>query len=147
MRILVRHGHFAFYPSRVSEVADFCKAFNVALVSEQDYYTFPRLKGLDDYSLPVKIYGNLPAISLWEGKPWEIMEKNKFVYSLSLGLLVPLVTIVGLIDIPNNGPYFSVRMPIIQPGLLTSTGQRVLGYDAEYVSGYQKLNIREVTLG
>lgn len=143
MRILCRSGHFAFYPDASSDISHFCSLYKTNLARENDYYTFPALVGLPDYSLPVLPYKNLPAVVRYEGQPWEVMRENGFVYSLTLKVLVPKLTIVGLIDMPASSGYFVSSTPIIQPGLLTKNGQRLMSYDAELDFGIQKLRVRE----
>lgn len=149
MRILCRHGHFAFYPTAVTQIARFCRMFDVALEREEKYefYTFPRLKGLPDYSIPVAPFGNLPALKLYEGYPWEVMKANGFVYSLTLKMLVPKETILTITQLNSSGYYFTTGMPLVQPGSLNQLGQRILSYDGEFDFSFQRIDIREVTLG
>lgn len=143
MRILVRHGHFAFYPSNLSDIANFCRIFDVALERVDDYYTFPLLKSLKDWSLPLYPYGNLPAIVKYEGKPWEVMKANNFVYSLSLKILVPKVSILGVFSPTQSGPYYTTNQAIVQPGIIATTGQRFMSYDGIFDFNTQKLRVRE----
>ena len=133
MRVLCRHGHFAFYPRKAGDIARFSNSFGMDLVPEEDYYTFEGLQGADDYSLVGKIYLNLPALAMYEGKPWEIMRENNYVYSLALGLIVPKLTILGLVDLTSTGFYYVASGALIQPGVRTMTGQQVLSYSGEFV--------------
>src|SRR4051812_4712842 len=103
MRVLCRHGHFAFYPRKASDINQFSQSFGVTLKREEDYYTFPRLQGAPKYSLLGKLYVNLPALATYEGMPWEVMKANDFVYNVQLGLLVPKLAVIGLTEINQKG--------------------------------------------
>lgn len=146
MRVLVRHGHFAFFPKRANDIDRFSTFFGQDLVSEDDYYTFEGLAGLPRYSLAVKAFGNLPAIKTYEGRgPWEVMRENDFVYSLTLGLLVPKLSIVKLSQPILTDGYFLSESPIYQPGMRDKSGRQILSYDAEFVSDNNQLRILGVS--
>jgi hypothetical protein len=102
------------------------------LVAERDYYTFEGLKDAPSYSLTLSPYLNLPAIKTFEGEPWEVMRENDFVYSLSLEILVPKLSIIGLADLPLVGYVFRGGT-ILQPGTRNLLGQQILSYDGEYI--------------
>lgn len=143
MRVLCRHGHFAFYPRRATDIALFANMFNYELEPEEDYYTFSGLAGADTYSLLGKIYLNLPAIATYEGRPWEVMRENNFVYHLATGLIVPKLGVVGVIDINQVDLYFMSDAALIQPGLRTLLGQQVLSYSGEIFLDKLQMRISE----
>lgn len=146
MRVLCRHGHFAFYPRKSSDLNRFAQSFGVDLVREEDYYTFKGLAGAPDYSLALKPYMNLlPAIKTYAGKPWEVMRENGFVFNVALGLVVPKLSIIGLADINQVGFYFVTNVPLLQPGVRTILGRQILSYSGEFYEDKFYLRILEYT--
>lgn len=143
MRVLCRHGHFAFYPRGSSDINRFAQSFGLELEREDDYFTFPKLIGAKDYSLTGKLYLNLPALKTFHGKPWEVMKENDFVYSLALGLIVPKLTIVGLADITQKGFYYVCNTPLLQPGARTVLGRQILSYSGEFFEDKFYLRVME----
>lgn len=143
MRVLCRSGHFAFYPRTASDIARFSNYFSVTLKRERDYYTFKGLYGAEDYSLLGKPYLNLPALATYEGEPWEIMRENDFVYSLDLGIIVPKLSILSIVDTPLVGYYYRAGGSIIQPGSRTLLGQQILSYSGEFIDEGSSLRISE----
>ena len=143
MRVLCRHGHFAFYPRREYEVFIFNDLFATTLSRENDYYTFPLLKDAPDYSLIAKPYLGIPALKRFEGTPWEIMKENGFVYSVDLGVLVLKEAITLSVRPTIAGQYSIVDSPIIQPGSINAIGQRIMSYDAEFLQENLQLRIIE----
>lgn len=145
MRVLCQHGFFFFYPRRASDIVEFTGFFGIELVRENDYYTFPELKGLERYSILGSTYGSLPAIATYEGRhPWEVMRENGWVYSLALGALVPKASITLLVRPPlvDKG-YFIAETPLLQPGSRNSAGEQILSYDAFFDGHYFELQILE----
>ncbi len=145
MRVLVRHGHFAFYPKTPEDIARFCAFFDVVLEREEDFYTFPKLKDAPRYSLIGALWLTLPATATYEGRnAWEIMRENGFVYSIELAAIVPKLSITQAIDPPASRYYFIAESPLIQPGSRNALGQQVLSYDAEFDFGTKQLRVREI---
>lgn len=146
MRILCRHGHFAFYPDNAKDVARFSNYFDQELERDGDFYTFAPLVGLKRYSLLGKLYGNLPALSTYEGRgPWEVMRENGFVYHLQTKLLVPKLTILNVLQPVMTDGYFLTTTPLIQPGSRNQIGQQILSYDAQYIEGSFQLKVLELS--
>lgn len=132
MRILCRHGFLQFYPGLTSDLVDFTNFFGIELVREDDYYTFPALKGLKRYSIVGSPYGAIPATQTYEGRhPWEVLKKNGFVYSLVAKALVPKASIAVNVDpILVDDGFFVCETPLLQPGSRNKVGQQILSYDA-----------------
>lgn len=143
MRVICRHGHFAFYPRKASDVSRFSNFYDVTLVRERDYFTFDGLEGADSYSLALKPWLNLPAIKTYEGMPWEVMKANDFVYSLTLGIVVPKLSIVGLVELIQVGFHYIVQGSLLQPGMRTILGRQILSYSGEIVDEGASLRISE----
>ncbi len=143
MRVLCRHGHFAFYPRKASDISKFSNYFDVTLVRERDYYTFEGLLDAPNYSLTGFPFLNLPALATFEGEPWEVMRENGFVYDLRLGLIVPKLSVIGIVDLPLVGYYFLAKGSLVQPGTRTMIGRQILSYSAEFEDVGSSLKVME----
>jgi hypothetical protein len=146
MRILVRHGHFAFFPKNTKDVARFSRFFDQELVREDDYYTFEGLAGLPRFSLTGLAFGDLPALTTYEGRgPWEVMRENNFVFNVDLGILVPKLSITKTVQPILIDSYFISPAPLFQPGSRDSSGQQILSYDGEFMLDTSQLRMLEVS--
>lgn len=146
MRILVRHGHFAFFPVKAEDMARFSNYFGQDFVRDGDFYTFPLLKEAPRYSLAAKLYLNLPALTTYEGRgPWEVMRENDFVYNVATGLLVPKLAITGVLTLPLADTFFLCPTPLLQPGTRDVSGQQILSYDGEFNLNTFQLKILEIS--
>jgi hypothetical protein len=143
MRLICRHGHYAFFPRTASDISRFSNFYGQELVREGEFYTFPFLKGIQDFSIAALPIKNLPALKTFEGKPWEVMKENGLVYSLSLKVLVPKASITFLVNPPQTGFYFTSQTPLIQAGSRNALGLQLLSFDAEYQFDINKLRVRE----
>lgn len=144
MRVRCLHGYFIFDEMRQGQISDFMNLTGLSLVSKDNYYTFEGLEDAPEYSLLGKNYLNLPAVALYEGKPWEVFEANEFVFDFTTGLLVPIVSITRLIEIKQAGNLF-VTNGLIQPGSLTKEGKRVKDYAAWFSRDRLTWHYSEVT--
>lgn len=129
MRVRCLHGYFIFDEMRQGQISDFMNLTGLSLVPKDNYYTFEGLEDAPEHSLVGKTLLNLPAIALFEGKPWEVFEANEFVFDFTTGLLVPITSIARIIEIKQAGNMF-VTNGLIQPGSLTAEGKRVKDYAA-----------------
>jgi hypothetical protein len=143
MRVICRHGHFAFYPRRASDIYTFATSFNVELEREQDYFTFSGLVGAEEYSLLGKTYLDLPAIKTYQGRPWEVMKANDFIYNMSLETIVPKSSIVGVTELTQKGLFYVCNVPLLQPGVRTVLGRQILSYSGEFSEDKFYLRILE----
>lgn len=143
MRLLCRHGHYAFYPDESYEIQVFNSFYGSSLVRDGDFYTFIGQVGAPNYSLIGKTYKNIPAIARYEGKPWEVMRENGFVFNLATGLFVPAATILTTIKLTMTGQFFLTSNAIVQAGSFDATGQRVLSYDSEFWIEQNQLRVIE----
>lgn len=143
MRVICRHGHFAFYPRKASDIGAFANRYSLEIERVEDFFTFSFLAQAGEYSIEGKNYLNLPAVATYAGKPWEIMKANGFVYDLSTNLLVPKISVTTLIDPARTGLYFTAQTPIIQSGSRNIAGNQILSYDAEFDMTAFILRVRE----
>lgn len=147
MRVLCRHGHFAFYQAYSGEVAEFTNYFGLTLERDGEFYTFPLLAGAPDYSLAGKAYLGLAAVKTFEGIPWEVLKENGFVYNIATGKIVPKLSIIAQTSPVLSGYYFISDSKLIQPGSRDKLGNQILSYDAEFVFEYQQLRVTEFSYG
>ena len=146
MRIVVRHGYFSFYPRNAEELSRIQNIYDLELQRVQDFYTFARLVEAKDYSLIGAPYLNLTANKTFEGKPWEVMRENSFVYHMETQLLLPKTSITTVIDLPLINHYYLVENALIQPGSRLRSGEQIISYDAEFEFRTYELKVMEVGL-
>lgn len=127
MRVKCIHGFFIFQETKVGQVSDFMSLTGLELVPWRDAYTFAYLEEAPDFSLAGLELLGVPAIKTFEGEPWEVFEANGFVYDFSLGVIVPIATIVEPISISLAGNRY-VSNGLILPGSITDEGEKVKGY-------------------
>jgi hypothetical protein len=143
LKIKCLHGFFLFTETQVGQVSDFIKGTEIELVAENDYFTFEKLIDAPHYSLVGKPYIGAVITSSLEGKPWEIMRENNLVYNLTLDLVVPLLSITQIVSVLNGGNKY-LSNGLIQPGSLTTSGQRIISYTAWYNRGTQRWKFSEI---
>lgn len=144
MRILCRHGHFAFYPEDAHDIAQFTGLFSESLVRVGDFYTFAFLKDAPDFSIQGKTLLGLPATKTFAGHPWEVMRENNLVYSVALKAAVMKTAIMLPASLEVVDDYWITENPLIQPGSRLPTGQQILSYDAQYIRDASQLRVFEV---
>lgn len=146
MRIVCRHGHYAFYPYASAELARFCTKYDTELFPEEDYYTFEELLEAPRYSLAGLLWLDLPAVETFEGRhAWDVMRQNGFVLSLTTKLIVPKLSIVGAYDNPRSGYYWRAVTILPQAGYRDLSGQQILSYDAIHDVGLSETRILSVS--
>ncbi len=144
MRVLCRHGHFSFYPNGPAEAGKFIRYLGTDLVRDGDFYTFHLLKDAPRYSIAGASFLGLIATATYEGRnQWEVMRENGLVYSLSLGLLVPKLSVTTKIELSQVSYYSLANTPMIQPGTRDVLGLQIMSYDADFDLDLLKLKISE----
>lgn len=108
-----------------------------------DFYTFPLLADAPKHSIVGALYLGVIANETFEGSPWEVMEANGWVYSLSREILVPKESITIQISPPLAGFYFISQSPLIQAGSRNAAGRQVLSYDGEFALENFQLKLSE----
>ena len=143
MKVVCRHGHFAFYPSRIEDVARFSRYFDLQLFPENDYYTFEFLLNAPRTSLKTYSWLGLPASVNFEGRnPWEVMKQNNFVYHLEFKQIVLKNSILVTTELARSTFYYLTRTSLIQPGSRVSTGQQILSYEGDFDLDLKTLKVR-----
>lgn len=143
MRIKCLHGYFIFTETKVGQVSNFMARYDLDLVPKDDYFTFSALEDAPSYSLIGLPYLGVPAIANYEGRPWEVMRANGFVYSFALGLVVPIESVSQLVGVRAAGNRF-VSPGLILPGSVTDDGSRVTDYAAWFSRDTLRFNYSEV---
>lgn len=144
MRVICRHGHFAFYPRNASEVGQYVEMFETPLIRENDYFTFEGLVGAPRWSLAGLAYKNLVANANFEGRaPWEVMKANGFVATNGTGVLVAKSTITVQLNPPLARYFFLPESLLIQPGSRNAAGQQILSYSGEFRQDTMQLYVTE----
>lgn len=153
MRIVVRHGHIAYYPRDREEVLHFRRIFKMALVAEHDYFTFAGLAGVPNWSQVGLDFGGLPAVVNYVGPhASDVMRANGFVYSMSDEVMVPIARYAGnRINFKQSRDTLLSPRPFVQPGVLVSIDSTLRGtllsYSGELNIDEQRLSIDSVEIG
>jgi hypothetical protein len=106
MKIRCIHGYFQFQETKAGELSEFIGLFpNHDFVSVDDYFTFSFLSDVPTHSIPGADFKGLPAVETFEGKPWEVMRVNEFVYDFNNNLMVPINAVVQSVKIQVASNY------------------------------------------
>ncbi|MDR2426820.1 MAG: hypothetical protein LBD46_06570 [Endomicrobium sp.] len=81
MRLKLENGFYRFYPYYVKEL-ELLKAEGFDVVPCKDFFTFPFLATLKNYSIEGQNYHDLTAKITYSGRIEELFLKNNFVYDL-----------------------------------------------------------------
>ncbi len=131
MKIKCSHGYFTFEENYSGEISDFMAMTGLMIVSNNEIFTFEELADAPDYALVGGEYLGAAVSETYEGKPHEIMRANGLVYDFSQSLVVPIATIVNMVELKNAGAYY-VANGLILPGSVTDDGERITDYSAWY---------------
>lgn len=143
MQIRCDYGFFQFRERKPGQLGDFMSQFGLDLVSKDDYFTFDFLSDAPNYSIQGSDYLGLPAVVNFEGKPWEVMRANNFVYDFTQDELVDIEEITTLLSI-DQGIYYFLSPGLILPGSLSAAGTRVTSYNGYYLFDQAKFKYSEV---
>lgn len=91
MRIICRKGYYKFYPESVNELLLFADKYG-ELVQVKDYYTFPALAQLPDYSIKNQLYGGIVSLVNYASSPDRVFAQNKLKYDLESGTIKQNIT-------------------------------------------------------
>lgn len=144
MKIKCLHGFFIMEETKLGQVSDFTRRYGLSIVPYQDKYTFEQIKDSPRYSLNGKAYLNRTTSKNFEGEPWQVYEANGLVYNFSSGLLVPIDSITGVVELKAAGNKF-LSNGLILPGSLTDAGERIRDYSAWFSRDTLRFAYSEVT--
>lgn len=96
MRIICEKGFYKFFPQNIGEIARYQKRFGAELVPCEDYFTFPVLAALPNFSFIGQIYsGTILGLANHAGKKEEVMAANGLTYHVQLKRLILSSTFAG----------------------------------------------------
>lgn len=144
MKLNCIHGYFKFEEVSAGQLSKFMSLFALDIERSGDHFTFSDLVHAPDYSIAGGTFLGCPTTKNFEGKPWDVMRENGLVYSLQLGLVVPIVSILLPVSIAPAGNYF-VTTGMIQPGSVTDDGSRVTDYSAFFVQERMNFKYSEIS--
>lgn len=107
-------------------------------MAEGDYYTFPTLKDLPDYSFIGWPIGNALGKVNFAGSKWDVMEKNGLVYSPKLGVVDKILN-VGTQEV-INGPAITYTLTLPLAGRFIGL-QRIKGFTGFWFMDYNRYQI------
>lgn len=129
MKLICKYGFYKFFPDFVGELKLWEAKTGIKLFARDDYFTFAELSVFPNYSFKGQlIFGIIPAISNFAGKPEEVMAKNKLTYNVKLGTITPRA--VASIQKLNysNGAY--VTFPTIPQAFALDNLTEITGFEA-----------------
>lgn len=144
MRIDCLHGYFIFKEDHGGEASYFTNYYGLPLVGKDHYFTFPSLKDAPEYSIKGAPLLGQTATETFQGKPWEVMEKNGLVFDLTTGTVKPVSSIKTQVEISQAGFYFYSN-GLINPGSLRTDGKKVKSYRAKIIQRTWSYRYSEVT--
>ncbi len=143
MKIDCIHGYFIFEETSSGQISEFMSRYGLSIEKENDRFIFSDLVGAPEYSIQGALWMGAPCITTFEGPPWEIMRENGLVYNFLLGLVVPINSILQVIDVKNAGKFY-ISNGMILPGSVTDDGSRVTDYSAFYARERENFKYSEI---
>lgn len=138
MRVTCQNGFYKFYPDYIGELKLYTSKQGFNLVAEGDYYTFPSLKALPDYSFIGWPIGNALGKVNFAGSKWDVMEKNGLVYSPKLGVVDKILN-VGTQEVINGSAItYTLTLPLA--GRFIGL-QRIKGFTGFWFMDYNRYQI------
>ena len=145
MKVKCIHGYFIFSESRSGEISDFMSYSGLTLVPKDDFFTFETIQDAPTYSLIGKTFLNYPAIATFDGKPWDVFEKNLVVYDFNSDLMRPIAAITQRASL-GKGPNYYFSNGLVLPGSFLSPGQKIKNYSAWFSFDRLQWRYSEVTI-
>lgn len=142
MKVNCEFGYFRFYPRSAEELQRLMKMYSIELVRKENYFTFPALAELPDYTVIGRPFGLGLATKTFESKnPGVLLRENQYVYSLPAKNIVPLISIATTLQIVNGGDYAVLPKVLGQPGAFTPGGLRLVSYEGLIDLKLQRIQI------
>lgn len=143
MKVECIHGYFKFSEISPGQIGKFADLFDADIKRSGDHYTFADLVDAPDYSIAGGLFLGVPTLSTYEGEPWEVMKENNLVYNFSLGLVVPVLSVVQVSGLQRSSFYLGSD-GLILPGSFYGAN-RVLGYSGYYSNSTGQFLYSEVS--
>lgn len=132
MRIECLHGYFKFSEVSPGQISRFMSIFDVEIERSGDHFTFSDLVDAPTHAIAGGLYLGAPVLNTYEGAPWEILRANDLVYHIKLGQVMPILSVINVIQLAQAGSTY-VSGGMIQPGSIMEDGSRVKDYAAFYI--------------
>lgn len=139
MKVECNHGYFKFTETQAGQITHFMSLFDLDISRSGDHFTFTDLVDAPHYSLAGGLFLDCPTLSTFEGTPAEVMRDNNLVYDFTLGLVVPIVSIIAHAKLSRSGFYF-VSTGMLMPGSIKEDGSRVKDYSAQFL--FDRVNFK-----
>lgn len=96
MRIICQKGFYKFFPQEIGDIKRFEAKTGTALIECEDYFTFPVLAALPNFSILGQIYsGVILGLKTYAGKREEVLAQNGLTYHVKLKRLILASTFAG----------------------------------------------------
>lgn len=141
MKIICDHGFYKFYPEKQEDLFLFTNYLGIELRKKDDYYTYPLLAELPNFSIRPNLYGLAPSIKTFEGSPSQIMKENNLVYNLATGTLVTVESILYSGQLKSLGRKWISERAMIQAGMIIGSG-RIKTFDGVFDFDLRKIIVR-----
>lgn len=143
MRIDCLHGYFKFYETAPGQVSKFMSLYDLELERSGDHFTFADLVDAPTHSITGGTFLGIPTLETLEGEPWEIMRANDLVYNFVLGLVMPILTVIGIADLDQAGNSY-ISNGLLLPGSLVGT-DRVRDFSGFWLQDRANFKYSEVS--
>lgn len=137
MKVLCENGYYKFYTDGVNELIQFADIFGQELIKVGDFYTFPKLAELPDYSIEGASYGSeVTAIATYAGDYSDVFGKNKLKYDIEKDKIVTNTETSVVGEKKNNYTWVVTGIPQAYGQLQDK--QRIIGFEGfiDLVRGY-----------
>lgn len=104
MRVICEKGFYKFYPQQISEVVRFQKKSGYELVPCRDFFTFPLLAELPNFSFIGHEFGGLVGLANYAGRPEDVMAENGYCFYLATQTLILRAAVIDRVQY-SYGPY------------------------------------------
>lgn len=143
MRIICHKGFYKFYPETSNDLLLFEDKYG-NLVQVKDYYTFPALAALPDYSIKNQLYGGIEALVNYAATPARVFAENKLKYDLESDTIKKNVAEGAIGERTTN--YLWIVIGIPQAYAFLSDKSLVTGFDGHLnlVNGYTIISRWEI---
>jgi hypothetical protein len=132
MKIICLHGYYKFYEESVGEIAKYNGTYGKDLTAHEDFFTFPNLIDIPEYSIKGKAFSNTIATANFYGKLWELFEANGFAYDFVNELIANINTLGQYFKKYQSTYGFWFSTGLILPGSFSDDGIIIKGYHCTF---------------
>ena len=130
MKLRCNNGFYKFYPDFVGEIKLWENKNGVRLYPREDFWTFKDLAEFPNFSFTGQpLFGLIPAIVNYAGRPEEVLAKNKLTFNVKMGTITPrALVLINRLD--YAGGAFLTFPSLPQAFALDDDLQNVSGFEA-----------------